>query len=108
MEACACHGRERPWIYSNFVSILDGVVSFQVKGHTGGADISGFSAQDRMVMGLLRAVADAVIVGSGALAADRRHIWTADFVFPRLAREYRRLREALGKRSGSAGHRSMW
>jgi riboflavin biosynthesis pyrimidine reductase len=88
----------RPWIYSNFVSTLDGVVSFQVKGHAGGGDISGFSAQDRMVMGLLRAVADAVIVGSGALAADRRHIWTAGFVFPRLAREYRRLREALGKR----------
>ncbi|HXP64074.1 MAG TPA: hypothetical protein VN815_01255, partial [Steroidobacteraceae bacterium] len=43
------------YVYSNFVSTLDGVVSLQVKGHSGGGDISGFSMQDRMVMGLLRA-----------------------------------------------------
>jgi len=46
--------RSRFYVFSNFVSTLDGVVSLQVKGHSGGGDISGFSGQDRMVMGLLR------------------------------------------------------
>lgn len=73
-------------------------MSLQVKGHSGGGDISGFDAQDRMVMGLLRAIADVVIVGAGALNADRRHVWTAETVFPELAAAYRQLREAMGKR----------
>jgi riboflavin biosynthesis pyrimidine reductase len=80
------------------VTTLDGVVSLNVKGHKSGGDISGFSAQDRMVMGLLRAVADAVIVGSGTLAVDRHHLWTAEDIFHGLADEYRALRAALGKR----------
>ncbi len=103
--------RSHPHVFSNFVSTLDGVVSLSVKGHAGGADISGFSAQDRMVMGLLRAIADVVIVGSGTLGADRRCVWTAGAIFPELADEYRRLSKALGKRevplnvivSGSGG-----
>ncbi|HEY7902065.1 MAG TPA: dihydrofolate reductase family protein [Casimicrobiaceae bacterium] len=88
--------RTRPFVYSNFVTSLDGVVSFNVKGHASGGDISGFSAQDRMVMGLLRAVADAVVIGSGTLDADRRHVWTAEAIYPPLAREFRQLRAALG------------
>jgi riboflavin biosynthesis pyrimidine reductase len=90
--------RSHPHIFSNFVATLDGVVSLNAKGHASGADISGFSAQDRMVMGLLRAIADVVIVGSGTLGADRRHVWTAGAIFPELADEYRRLSQALGKR----------
>jgi riboflavin biosynthesis pyrimidine reductase len=90
--------RARPHVISNFVTTLDGIVSLQTKGHSGGGDISGFSAQDRMVMGLLRAIADVVIVGAGALNADRRHVWTAETIFPELAAAYRQLREAMGKR----------
>jgi riboflavin biosynthesis pyrimidine reductase len=48
-------------------------------------------------MGLLRAIADVVIVGAGALAADPQHLWTAEFIFPELADDYRRLREAMGQ-----------
>jgi riboflavin biosynthesis pyrimidine reductase len=84
-------------VFSNFVSTLDGVVSLQVKGHSGGGDISGFSVQDRMVMGLLRAAADAVIVGSGTLAADPQHVWTPAAICPELADEYRRLEGAMAK-----------
>ena len=91
-------GRARLHLISNFVTTLDGVVSLNVKGHASGADISGWSAQDRMVMGVLRAVADVVIVGAGTLAVDRHHVWTAENIFPGLADEYRRLRAALGKR----------
>ncbi|MHB8666456.1 MAG: dihydrofolate reductase family protein [Burkholderiales bacterium] len=84
-------------MFSNFVTTLDGVVSLNAKGHASGGDISGFSAQDRMVMGLLRAVADVVIVGSGTLGVDRRHVWTADAIFPAFANDYRQLRQALDK-----------
>ena len=90
--------RARPHVISNFVTALDGVVSLNERGHASGGDISGFSAQDRMVMGLLRAIADVVIVGAGTLGVDRHHIWTAERIFPGLADEYRRLRTALGKR----------
>jgi riboflavin biosynthesis pyrimidine reductase len=90
--------RARPHVISNFVTTLDGVVSLNENGHASGGDISGFSAQDRMVMGLLRAIADVVIVGSGTLGVDRRHVWTAERIYPGLAGEYRRLRAALGKR----------
>jgi riboflavin biosynthesis pyrimidine reductase len=86
-----------PHIISNFVSTLDGVVSLNVKGHESGSDISGFSVQDRMVMGLLRAIADVVIIGAGALGADQHHIWTAEDAFPDLTNEYCQLRRALGK-----------
>ena len=89
--------RSTPQVLSNFVSTLDGVVSLQVKGHAAGGDISGFSAQDRMVMGLLRAVADVVIVGSGTLQADPRTVWTPEAICPDLAGDYQRLRAALGK-----------
>jgi len=89
--------RADPYVFSNFVTTLDGVVSLNIKGHASGGDISGFSAQDRMVMGLLRAVADVVIVGAGTLATDRRHVWTAAAIFPALAEEYRLLREAMGQ-----------
>ena len=89
--------RTHPHVFSNFVTTLDGVVSLNVKGHASGGDISGFSAQDRMVMGLLRAIADVVIIGAGTLGADRKHVWTAAAIFPALADDYRRLSTALGK-----------
>src|SRR5580704_14313384 len=89
--------RGRLHVFSNFVSTLDGVVSLQVKGHSGGGDISGFNAQDRMVMGLLRAAADAVIVGSGTLAADPEHVWTPEAICPELKSDYRRLEATLRK-----------
>ena len=89
--------RARPHVFSNFVTTLDGVVSLNQKGHASGGDISGFSAQDRMVMGLLRAIADVVVIGAGTLGADSRHLWTAAAIFPRLADEYRQLSQALGQ-----------
>jgi len=49
-----------------------------------------------MLMGLLRAVSDAVIVGAGTLRAEPLHIWTPERVFPDLAGEFASLRNALG------------
>lgn len=90
--------RTRAHVFTNFAGTIDGVVSLNVDGHKSGGDISGFSAQDRMVMGLLRAAADAVVVGSGTFLVDRAHLWTAEDIFPRFATDYRALRAALGKR----------
>jgi riboflavin biosynthesis pyrimidine reductase len=89
--------RSRQHVFSNFVSTLDGVISLQVRGHAGGGDISGFSVQDRMVMGLLRAIADVVIVGSGTLEADPQQVWTPDDICPELTKDYRSLRVELRK-----------
>ena len=86
-----------PHIYSNFVTTLDGVVSLRVRGHANGRDISGCNEQDRLVMGILRAVADVVMVGAGALAADRQHVWTSEAICPAFASDFARLRKALGK-----------
>ena len=88
----------RPHVVGNFVSTLDGVVSLAVPGKAGGGEISGFNPHDRMVMVLLRAVADAVVVGAGTLrASSPEHLWTADYIHPALAEAYRELRAALGK-----------
>jgi riboflavin biosynthesis pyrimidine reductase len=90
--------RGRPLVLSNFVTTLDGVVSLEAPGHEGGGPISGNDPHDRMVMGLLRAVADVVIVGAGTLrAAERDHLWTAGYICPALADVYARLRAALRK-----------
>lgn len=88
---------DRPRVISNFVSTLDGVVSLNLPGHSGGSEISGFNRHDRLVMGILRAVSDAVVVGAGTLRAVPRHLWTAGYVFPSLADSYRQLRRAMGK-----------
>ncbi len=87
----------RPYVIGNFVSTLDGVVSLAESGNAGGGEISGFNAHDRMVMGLLRAIADVVIVGAGTLRADPEHRWTAAYIAPSLADAYQKLRTALGK-----------
>jgi riboflavin biosynthesis pyrimidine reductase len=89
--------RERPHIISNFVSTLDGVVTLDAKGRGSGAEISGHNAHDRMVMGLLRALADAVIVGAGTLRSGPKHIWTAEHIYPALSDSFCELRSALGK-----------
>jgi riboflavin biosynthesis pyrimidine reductase len=90
--------RARPHVIGNFVTSLDGVVSLGIPGKAGGGEISGFNPHDRMVMGLLRAAADAVVIGAGTLrASSPDHVWTADYIYPPLADAYRELRAALGK-----------
>ena len=88
----------RPHVIGNFVSTLDGVISLGIPGKAGGGEISGFNPHDRMVMGVLRAAADAVVIGAGTLrASSADHEWTAEYIYPRLADAYRELRTALGK-----------
>ncbi len=89
--------RGRPYVIGNFVTTLDGVASLSDPRQAGGGPISGSNPHDRMVMGMLRSVADAVIVGAGTLRSVPNHIWTAEYIYPALSDAYRRLRTALRK-----------
>jgi riboflavin biosynthesis pyrimidine reductase len=88
---------DRPYVVANFVETLDGVVSLGIPGKSGGGPISGSNQHDRYVMGLLRSVADAVVVGAGTLRSVPQHIWTAEYIFPGLAGEFAALRTQLNK-----------
>lgn len=83
-------------IYSNFVSSIDGVATL---GSTpsAGSVISGRDQADRFLMGLLRACADAVLLGAGTLRATPGHHWTAEHIFPSLAGQFAELRRRLGR-----------
>jgi riboflavin biosynthesis pyrimidine reductase len=104
VELASVYGRlafpsnpDRPHVIANFVTTLDGVTSLGVAGQAGGGEISGFNPHDRMVMGLLRAVSDAVIIGAGTLRASPNHIWTAGYICPAFTDAYQSLRASLGK-----------
>jgi riboflavin biosynthesis pyrimidine reductase len=90
---------ERPYLIANFVSTLDGVVSFNLPGQSEGAQISNSNQEDRFIMGLLRASADAVVVGSGTLQAAGPHAsWLPESIYPAAKDLYRSYRtEVLRK-----------
>src|SRR5580658_1017470 len=83
----------RPYVIANFVSTLDGVVSYASKGKSSGSAISDSNPADRFIMGLLRASADAVMVGSGTLQdISLNSLWTPEFVYPDAKRFYAEYR----------------
>ncbi len=88
--------RRRPYVISNFVQSLDGVAALGIP-QTSGGQISGSNAQDRFLMGLLRAIADAAVVGAGTARSVPGHLWTPEYIFPALAHEYAELRRRLGR-----------
>ena len=88
---------DRPYVIANFVSTLDGVISFSIPGKSGGGEISGFDEQDRFIMALLRNCADAVLVSSGTLHGVTGHIWTPEFIFPALKEAFRDIRLRAGR-----------
>ena len=65
-----------PCLYVNFVTSVDGVVAVEERRNSGSV-ISGHNRADRFLMGLLRAFADAVLVG--AVSAPAQHTLAAKF-----------------------------
>jgi riboflavin biosynthesis pyrimidine reductase len=59
--------------------------------------IAAESEADRFVMGLLRAWADAVLVGSGTMLASPRGTWRPERVYPPAAAEFAELRRLRGR-----------
>jgi riboflavin biosynthesis pyrimidine reductase len=84
-----------PAVYGNFVASIDGVAALGPEHPSSGSAISGREPADRFLMGLLRACADAVLVGAGTLRATPRHRWTPDHVYPAAAADFADLRRRL-------------
>jgi riboflavin biosynthesis pyrimidine reductase len=89
-------GFSEPRLYANFVASLDGVVAIPGERQSNRM-LSAHSDADRFVMGLLRACADAVLVGAGTMLASPRTQWTAEHAYPAAARLYAELRRSQGR-----------
>jgi riboflavin biosynthesis pyrimidine reductase len=88
-------GLETPLVYANFVETLDGVVAIRSEPKSNRL-VSGNSETDRFVMGLLRAAADCVLIGSGTLHGSPKALWTPEKAYPDAAEAYAELRRRLG------------
>jgi riboflavin biosynthesis pyrimidine reductase len=81
-------------VYANFVASVDGVVA--VPGlPKSSAIISGGSPADRFLVALLRACADAVVIGAGTFRAHGGP-WTAAKAYPDAGSDFAELRRRLG------------
>jgi riboflavin biosynthesis pyrimidine reductase len=85
----------RPGCYANFVTSLDGVVALADAGESGHL-ISGDDEADRFIMGLLRASADAVMIGAGTFRKTRGALWHPETIYPAAAMPFALLRRHLG------------
>ena len=83
-------------VYANFVETLDGVVAIPGLMRSN-ALIADESEDDKFVMGLLRAFADVVLIGSRTLRASPQGRWRPDGVFPAAEAAFADLRARLGK-----------
>src|SRR5213082_4305101 len=90
-------GFERPRVFANFVSSVDGVVALEEREESGGI-ISGRDEGDRFVMGLLRACAAGVLVGAGTFRKAGPHLWYPERIFPEAKSAWAELRRGLGLR----------
>ena len=89
-------GFDGPTVYANFVETIDGVVAMPDVPRSN-ALVADDSDADRFVMGLLRALADVIVVGSGTMRASPQGTWRPDKVYPPAADAFAELRRRLGK-----------
>ena len=75
----------------NFVSTIDGIVSFGLDVDDSRA-VGGGVAADRTLMAMLRAIAGVIVVGGATLRATRNHQWTPHAVAPERADDLATLR----------------
>jgi riboflavin biosynthesis pyrimidine reductase len=87
-------GFHEPCVYANFVTTLDGVVAIPGMRNSN-AFVARESDADRFLMGLLRAFADVVLIGSGVLRASPRGTWRPEKIYPPAAAAYAELRSSL-------------
>lgn len=89
-------GFGEPRVVANFVATLDGIVAIPGVAHSNRLIRAGSEA-DRFVMGLLRACADVVLLGSGTLHGSPRTLWTAEHAVPSLSPAFAELRRRRGQ-----------
>ncbi len=87
-------GFDRPSLFVNFVSTIDGVVSIPATPRSNRL-ISDQSDPDRFVMALLRACADVVLISSGTLNGSPQGLWNATDAYPPAAAAIADLRHRL-------------
>jgi riboflavin biosynthesis pyrimidine reductase len=87
-------GFRAPVLYGNLVSTVDGITALDED--TPPAVVACHSTADRFVMGLLRACADAILIGASTLRAEPRHLWRPEKVYADGAPAFAELRRALG------------
>ncbi len=89
-------GLDEPCVVANFVESLDGVVAVPrlPRSH---AVIGDDSEADRFILALMRACADAVVVGSGTLLASPHGTWRIDRAYPPAAEALAELRARRGR-----------
>jgi riboflavin biosynthesis pyrimidine reductase len=80
----------------NFVSTIDGIVSFGLDADDSRA-VGGGVPADRVLMAMLRAVAGVIVVGAGTLRATRNHQWTAHALASDRGDDLAALRRAAGR-----------
>ena len=79
-----------PTLFANFVETLDGIVAIPALEKSN-ALVADESEADKFVMGLLRAVADVVLIGSGTLLASPKGMWRPAGVYPKGAAAFAKL-----------------
>jgi riboflavin biosynthesis pyrimidine reductase len=89
-------GFREPCLYANFVSTIDGVVAIPAVPRSN-ALVADDSEGDRFLMGLLRALADAVLIGAGTLASSPKGTWLPEKVYPPAAEAFAELRRRIGR-----------
>jgi riboflavin biosynthesis pyrimidine reductase len=89
-------GLDEPCVVANFVESLDGVVAVPrlPRSH---ALLGDESDADKFVLALVRACADAVVVGSGTLLASPQGTWRVDRAYPPAAEALLDLRARRGR-----------
>ena len=85
-----------PTVYTNFVASLDGTVALTDVPNSNKL-INAGSEADRFVMGLLRALADVVVVGSGTLRGAPTGTWSPAPAHPASASLFAELRRLRGQ-----------
>jgi riboflavin biosynthesis pyrimidine reductase len=89
-------GLVEPCVVANFVESLDGVVAVPGLDRSH-AVIGDKSEADRFVLALLRACADAVVVGSGTLRSSPQGTWRIDKAYPPATAALAELRARRGR-----------
>ena len=89
-------GFDEPCVVANFVETLDGIVAIPELEQSN-ALVADQSDDDKFVMGLLRACADVVLVGSGTTLASPKGTWRPERVYPEAAEGFAELRRLRGK-----------
>ncbi|MEZ4621024.1 MAG: hypothetical protein R2867_36745 [Caldilineaceae bacterium] len=60
----------------------DGRISFADPGIATGGDVTGFNVHDRWLMGLLRARADAIVMGDVTVTMEPEFLFCAESISP--------------------------